>query len=85
MLVPYILSAYQTPDVGINAVIIRSIIVPGKYTFKFGMMIIILNKQYRKLAENVAIPTPISPNFGIRAKVNPTPIIPEISLIMNSI
>ena len=45
---------------------------------------IILSRQYRKFAANVAIPTPVSPNFGINAKLRATPIIPDMSLIVNS-
>ena len=40
--------------------------------------------EYTKGNILVAMPTPISPSFGIKAKVNPIPMIPEISLIVNS-
>lgn len=81
---PNVLNPYQIPAVGIKATLILTSMFVGQRKFKFGITMSILNNQYKKLAENVAIPTPISPNFGISANVKNTPIIPEISLIINS-
>ena len=79
------MNKYHSPVAGINAAIILTIAFLGKYKFKLGITIKTLNSQYKKLAVNVAIPTPASPSFGINTKFNATPMIPEINLIVNSI
>ena len=81
----YILNVYKIHPVGIAEISIFATVFVGNFMLRFGNTIIILNKKYKKFALKVAIPTPIKPNFGIITKFSITPIIPEITLIINSI
>lgn len=71
--------------VGITEIIIFSSVYFGILKFKFGRTIIKLSSKYKKFAKSVAKPTPINPILGINMMFRITPIIPEISFIVNSI
>lgn len=82
---PYFSRSKNTIPVGIAESIILSTVYLGKYKFRFGRTIIILSKKYKKLAKNVANPTPANPIFGISMIFKIIPKMPETNLITNSI
>ena len=84
MFPPYNLNKNNIPAVGIAVNKILKIVFFGNFKFKFGIMIITLKSQYKQLAANVAIPTPLSPIFGIKTTFKIIPIIPDTNFIMNS-
>ena len=54
--------------VGMAANSIFALVYFGNLMLRFGNTIKTLNKKYKKFAAKVAIPTPVSPNFGINTK-----------------
>lgn len=81
----YLLNTTYKAAKGIYEISILKIVRFGEISLKPGKTIITLSKKYKKLALNVAIPTPTKPYLGISKIFRITPTIPDVNLIINSI
>ena len=67
---------------GIPAISILTKVLYGNLNLKPGRTITIVNTKYITFAVNVAIPTPVTPYWGIKIIFSITPITPDTNFIM---